>query len=56
VYTDKSKVEISQIFVVFSEYMNFTKMGTGSLAKNTLNATEFICPICHPKPKISGFQ
>ena len=26
VHTDKSKVEISQNFVAFSEYMNFTKL------------------------------
>ena len=24
--------------------------------KNIPNALEFICPICLPKPKISGFQ
>ena len=28
-------------------------MGADSLAENT---TEFICPICLPKPKSSGFQ
>ena len=27
VHTDKSKVEISQNFVAFSEYMNFNKIG-----------------------------
>ena len=32
------------------------KMGTDSLAENTPNAPEFICPICLPKPKNSGFQ
>ena len=32
------------------------KMGADSLAKNTLNAPEFICPIYLPKPKFSGFQ
>ena len=33
-----------------------TKMGADSLAENTPNAPEFICPICMPKPKSSGFQ
>ena len=33
-----------------------TKMGNDSLAENTPNAPEFICPICLPKPKSSGFQ
>ena len=33
-----------------------TKMGADSLAENTPNAPEFICPICLPKPKSSGFQ
>ena len=33
-----------------------TKMGADSLAENTQNAPEFICPICLPKPKSSGFQ
>ena len=28
-----------------------TKMGADSLAENTLNAPEFICPICLPKPR-----
>ena len=32
------------------------KMGAYSLAENIPNATEFICPICLPKPKRSGFQ
>jgi hypothetical protein len=31
-------------------------MGADSLAKNTTNAPKFICPICLPKPKSSGFQ
>ena len=31
-------------------------MGADSLAENTPNAPEFICPICLPKPKSSGFQ
>ena len=31
-------------------------MGADSLAENTPNALEFICPICLPKPKNSGFQ
>ena len=31
-------------------------MGADSLAKKTPNAPEFICPICLPKPKSSGFQ
>jgi hypothetical protein len=26
------------------------------LVENTPNAQEFICPICLPKPKSSGFQ
>ena len=33
-----------------------TKMGADSLAEITPNAPEFICPICLPKPKSSGFQ
>ena len=33
-----------------------TKMGADSLAENTPNAPEFICPVCLPKPKSSGFQ
>ena len=32
------------------------KMGTDNLAKDTPNATEFICPICLPKPKSSGLH
>ena len=32
------------------------KMGANSLAENTPNVPEFICPICLPKPKSSGFQ
>ena len=32
-----------------------TKMGADSLAENTPNAPEFICPICLPKPKSSEF-
>ena len=31
-------------------------MGADSLAENTPNAPEFICPMCLPKPKSSGFQ
>ena len=31
-------------------------MGADSLAENTPNAPESICPICLPKPKSSGFQ
>ena len=31
-------------------------MGADSLDENTPNAPEFICPICLPKPKSSGFQ
>ena len=31
-------------------------MGADSLAENTPDAQEFICPICLPKPKSSGFQ
>ena len=33
-----------------------TKMGADSLAENTPNVPEFICPIGLLKPKISGFQ
>ena len=33
-----------------------TKMGADGWAENTPNAPEFICPICLPKPKSSGFQ
>ena len=33
-----------------------TKMGADSAAENTPNAPEFICPICPPKPKSSGFK
>ena len=33
-----------------------TKMGADSLAQNTSIAPEFICPICLPKHKSSGFQ
>ena len=33
-----------------------TKMGADGLAQNTPIASEFICPICLPKPKSSGFQ
>ena len=32
------------------------KMGADSLAENTVNAIEFIRPICLPKPKSSGCQ
>ena len=35
---------------------NNTQMGADSLAENTPNASEFICPICLPKPTSSGFQ
>ena len=45
-----------QKFVAFLEYMNFTKIGADSLAENTPNASQFIYPICLPKPKSSGFQ
>ena len=31
-------------------------MGADSLAENTQNAPEFICPICLPKPKSLAFQ
>ena len=31
-------------------------MGADSSAENTLNAPEFICPICLLKPNSSGFQ
>ena len=31
------------------------KTGADSLAENTLNTPEFICPICLPKPKSSEF-
>ena len=31
-------------------------MGGDSLAENTANAPEFICPIGLPKPKSSAFQ
>jgi hypothetical protein len=31
-------------------------MGADGLAENTLNAPEFIFPICLPKPKSSEFQ
>ena len=31
-------------------------MGADSMAENTPNAKEFICPICLPKPNSSGFQ
>ena len=33
-----------------------TKMSANSSAENNSNAPEFICPICLPKPKGSGFQ
>ena len=33
-----------------------TKMGADSLAENTPNVPEFICLICLPKHKSSGFQ
>ena len=33
-----------------------TKLGADSLAKNTLNAPEFICPICLPNPKVLDFN
>ena len=33
-----------------------SKMGADSLAKIIPNASEFICPICLPKPKFSEFQ
>ena len=32
------------------------KISANSLAENTLNAPEFICPICLPKQKSSGIQ
>ena len=31
-------------------------MGAESLTENTPHAPKFICPICLPKPKSSGFQ
>ena len=34
---------------------HYTQMGADSLAENAENASEFICPICLPKPKSSGF-
>ena len=33
-----------------------TKMGADNSAKNIPNATESICPICLPKPKILNFN
>ena len=33
-----------------------TKMGADKLDENTPNAPKFICPICLPKDKSSGFQ
>ena len=38
------------------ENMDCTKMDADSLDENTPNAPEFICPICLPMPKSSGFQ
>ena len=35
---------------------HWTKKGADSLAENNPNAPKFICPICLPKPKNSGFQ
>ena len=32
------------------------EMGADSSTENTLNAPEFICPICLPKPKSSESQ
>ena len=32
------------------------KTGADSLAENTPNAQEFICPICLPEPKILDFN
>ena len=32
------------------------KIGADSLAENSPNYPEFICPTCLPKPKSSGFQ
>ena len=39
VHTDKSKVEISQNFVAFSEYMNFNK----KLASKMTMSNQMIC-------------
>ena len=38
------------------ENMDCIKMGADSFAENTPNVPEFICPICLPKLKSSGFQ
>ena len=42
--------------LVFGRNNGCTKMGVDSWAENTPNTPEFICPICLPKPKNSGFQ
>ena len=35
---------------------HYGKIGSDSLAENTSNVPEFICPICLYKPISSGFQ
>ena len=42
--------------VKHGQWTHCTKMGAGSLAENTPNAPESICPIGLPNPKSSGFQ
>ena len=36
--------------------LTVTKISADSSAENTPNTPEFICPICMPKPKSSGFK
>ena len=44
VHADKSKVEISQNFVAFSEYMNFMNLERNSLSHNSIGCwTKGIC-------------
>ena len=49
VHTDKSKVDISQKFVAFSEYMNFTK---GTLEACPIWFKPKICVVCMSKQKL----
>ena len=39
-----------------SRALVYTKMGADSVAENTPNAQEFICPLCLTKPKSLGYQ
>ena len=49
-------VEIMVINGKYGQVTHSIKMGAASLAENTINPSEFICPICLLKSKRAGYQ